>query len=148
MNDNGIIYKILRRREARRLWSDERTFDSSAIADMAFLLLIFFIVTSSFILRQGIFLTLPSKIAGAVSMKPEQVLEVVPENKGFVVDGTPMDRAAFKKRVAEHNKNQPKGVLLVRMKGDVKYDRLVDALSVARETGLKRISLKEAGGGR
>jgi len=148
MNDNGIIYKVLRRRHARRSWRDERTFDSSSIADMAFLLLIFFIVTSSFILRQGIFLTLPSKTAGAVMMKPDQVLEVVPENSGFIVDGRPMDRDAFKKRVTEHKEAQPKGVLIVRMKESVKYERLVDTLSVARETGLKRISLKDSGGGR
>ncbi len=148
MTDNGIIYKILRRREGRRNWRDSRTFDSSAIADMAFLLLIFFIVTSSFIMRQGIFLTLPSKRSGAVMMKPERILEVVPENRGFTLKGRTVDRETFKKIVVEHGKKFPKGVMIVRMKEKVKYDRLVDTLSVARETGLNKISLKEAGGGR
>ncbi len=148
MNDHGIIYKILRRRGEHRYWRDSRTFDSSAIADMAFLLLIFFIVTSSFVLRQGIFLTLPSKSTGAVMMKPDRVLEVVPENNGFTLNGKTVDRMTFKKKVEEHKKAQPKGVLIVRMKQSVKYDRLVDTLSVARETGLNKISLKDAGGGR
>ena len=85
MNDTRIIYKIIRRRAARQKELEAKPFDSSAIADLAFLLLIFFIVTSSFILRQGLFFSLPSRSSGSVRLDDKKIVEVVPGNDGLVL---------------------------------------------------------------
>ncbi|PKL37537.1 MAG: hypothetical protein CVV44_14405 [Spirochaetae bacterium HGW-Spirochaetae-1] len=148
MNDNAIIYKILRRREVRRPRPEERSFDSTSIADMSFLLLIFFIVTGSFVIRQGIFMTLPAKNAGSVKMDAAKIVEVRPENNGFLVDNAVLDRKNFKALIMKHRRAYPDGVMVVRMGDSVKYHRLVDTLSVARESGLQRFSLKEDKGGK
>jgi biopolymer transport protein ExbD len=148
MNDNAVIYKILRRREVRRHRLEERSFDSTSIADMSFLLLIFFIVTGSFVIRQGIFMTLPSANAGSVKVDPAKIVDVRPENSGFRVDEVLLDRKSFKAMIVKHRQAHPDGVMLVRMGDGVKYDRLVDTLSVARETGLQRFSLKDDKGGK
>ena len=38
-----------------------------------------------------------------------------------------------------------KSILVIHMKPDVRYERLIDTLSVARETGISKVSLKKAG---
>ncbi|MDY6967642.1 MAG: biopolymer transporter ExbD [Spirochaetota bacterium] len=143
MDNNKIILKILSRRQRQKRIQEERQFDSSSVGDLAFLLLIFFIVTSSFILRQGIFFSLPSKNASSVRMEAKQILEVYPKNNGFIYNKDLLDRYRFKEAVIEHKKKYPNSVLIIYMDTDVKYDRLVDTLSIAKETGTSRVSLKK-----
>ena len=142
MDSTKIIYKIIRRRTFKWQFKDAKPFDSSSIGDLAFLLLIFFIVTSSFILRQGIFLSLPSKSSGAIKLQENQIFEVYPENEGFVYEGKLIDRDSLKTFLSGQKEKQPDSVFVVYMKPDVLYDRLVDALSVASEVGMNRVSLK------
>jgi biopolymer transport protein ExbD len=144
MNKKNLIISILSRRKRLKIIKErkEESTDSSSIGDIAFLLLIFFIVTSSFILRQGIFLSLPSKNAAASKVKENLIVEVVPKNSGFIVDGEFLNRKIFKKKLQIERQKSKDIVLLVRMKDDVKYDRLIDALSVAKESGVERVSLK------
>ena len=144
MDKAAIIWKILRRREVVRRRREEKDFDSSSIGDMAFLLLIFFIVTGSFMLRQGIFFSLPSKTAGAIKLDRKEIFEVFPQDEGFLYNGVVINRDEFKEKLALHKINSPEGVLVIRMRKEVNYNRLVDTLSVAKETGLTRVSLKNA----
>jgi len=73
-------------------------------------------------------------------------VEVYPLNKGFRYDGEVLDREAFKKRLYKRTCKDRNCVMFIMMKRKVKYARLVDTLSVAREIGFKRISLKNAEG--
>lgn len=137
-----IIYNTIRRRVKSWRFREAKAFDSSAIGDLAFLLLIFFIVTSSFILRQGIFLSLPSNSSGAIKMEENQLFEVYPLNNNFEYDGDVIARRKFKSLLRDHTKKYPKGALVIYMDPDVKYSRLIDTLSVAKEVGQSRVSLK------
>jgi len=136
------FYYIYRKRKKRDNLTEEQTFDSSAMADMAFLLLIFFIVTSSFILRQGIFFSLPSKSAGA-AVSANKMLNLYPKNKGFILEGKSFQRGDLLTRLKEIKQESPNLILVINMTGQVKYERLIDALSLAKEVGLKKISLKD-----
>ena len=142
MHRDNIIWRILRRREILRREKEEKPFDTSSIGDMAFLLLIFFIVTSSFILRQGIFFSMPSKVSGSIRLDKKEIFEIYPRNDGFLYNGKIIDREEFKDKLTFHKKNTRQGVLMIKMKKDVKYERLVDTLSVAKETAVTKVSLK------
>lgn len=143
---NHIIIKILERRKRIKQTKADLTTDSSAIGDMAFLLLIFFIVTSSFILRQGIFLSLPSAQSSAIKMNKNRILEVYPENSGFTFNDRVIDREELSAVFSEQKEKFSDSVIIIRMKPKVRYERLVDTLSVARETGINRVSLKNITG--
>ena len=144
MDDTRIIYKILRRRALRKKELEAKHFDSTSIADLAFLLLIFFIVTSSFIIRQGLFFSLPSRSSGTVRVDENRIAEVFPIDSGFLYEEKVMQRDEFKSSLKKHRLKEPETILLIRMAPEIKYKRLVDAMSVARELGIERISLKNA----
>lgn len=116
-------------------------FEASSIGDLAFLLLIFFIVTSSFILRQGVFLSLPSDSA-SVKVDEKNLLSVYPETQGYTVEGKFLDREGLLAQIRERREQSRDTIMVIYMKPDVKYDRLVDTLSAAKEEKLKKISLK------
>lgn len=117
-------------------------FDTTPIADLSFNLLIFFIVTASFIIRQGVFLSLPSLSAGTVKVEPSQVIEIYPRDNGFIADGKALDRKALLQYLTVRKSQTKEAVSIIYMKPNIKYERLVDTLSAIRESGLSRISLK------
>lgn len=147
MNKRVLILQILKRCSRRKSSQEYKPFESSSIADLAFLLLIFFIVTGSFILRQGIFFSLPAPDAGAMRIESKLIMKLYPQNSGYLYNGSLMDREKIKDLLLKRKSVNPKTVLLIMMKKSVRYDRFVDALSMARETGIDRVSLKEIDGG-
>jgi len=143
MNKQYIITKIIRQREKQKQKLEQKGFDTSSIGDLAFLLLIFFIVTASFIVRQGIFFSLPSKNSRSIKIEKSQIIEVYPLNEGFLYNGKIIQRKELKNTLRNIIKQYAKPVVFIRMKPDVRYEKLVDMLSICRELGIKRISLKD-----
>jgi biopolymer transport protein ExbD len=144
MKDKSVILKYLsNRRKVRKGRMEFTLFESFSIGDLAFLLLIFFIVTSSFILREGIFFSLPSNSGSAVRVDSKQILDVYPENSGFRIDDKLMARDEALEAFSAHKKNVDDAVVIIHMKDGIIYDRFIDTLSLAKETGIGRVSIRE-----
>ena len=133
----GFAARYYRKKKTQQRILRDADVESSAISDLAFLLLIFFIVTSTFLLRQGIFLSLPSKEAKAKKIEPEKVFEITPTESSYIYEGKPIERQALLEALAVRKQNIDDATLLVKMGQELKYERLVDAISIAKETGLK-----------
>lgn len=136
------MYWLLCKQKPQQKQSRLIEFDTTPIADLSFNLLIFFIVTASFIIRQGVFLSLPSLSAGTVKVEAKQVIEIYPQNNGFIVEGKPLDRKQLLQYLSLKKSQINEPISIVYMKSDIKYERLVDTLSAIRESGLSKISLK------
>ena len=121
----------------------------SPLIDVVFILLIFFIVTSSFLLRQGLFLSLPSKSAGASKVETSQLLKITPTQEGFKLDEFDFTREEMLKELAERKAKANEDeelVALIFMNKEVRYDRLVDALSLVRESKIRKVSVRSIDG--
>ncbi len=136
------MYWLGRKNKPQQNQSRLIEFDTTPIADLSFNLLIFFIVTASFIMRQGVFLSLPSLSAGTVKVEPSQVIEIYPQDNGFIADGKTLGRKELLQYLTVRKMQTNEPVSIIYMKPTVKYERLVDTLSAIRESGLSRISLK------
>ncbi len=123
----------------------ERLPDATPMGDLSFLLFIFFIVTGSFILREGIYLSLPSKNAARVQVSEDRVMEVWPQGEGFLFGGTLLTRVEFLNEMKRQASKDGGKTLIVWMRDDVGYERMVDTLSVAREAGIGKVSLQNCG---
>ncbi len=133
----------------KRRWrvrpGEERFPDTTPLGDLSFLLFIFFIVTGSFLLREGIYLSLPSKNAAPVRVSEDTVIEVWPQNEGFLFGGKILPRVAFLDEMKRKASKESGKTLIVWMSDDVGYERMVDTLSVAREAGIGKVSLQNCG---
>lgn len=116
--------------------------DLSSVADVAFLLLIFFIVTSSFAINEGILLNLPSKESSAIKVDREDIVDIYPQAEGFKVENEFYDRKQLGEMLVKGYADNPDLVAIIHMVSPVKYERLVDSLSVIKESGLPRVSVK------
>ena len=137
------MFYFIRRKKILSREKNEVQFDTTAIADLSFNLLIFFIVTASFMLRQGIFLSLPSADSASVKIEEKQIFDIYPDNNGYVAGDAFMTRADVMGLLKSRNETVKDVVAVIHMKPEVKYDRLVDSLSLVRESGVAKVSLKD-----
>ncbi len=145
MNKKNKIWLSLfyLRRSRHRQSRAASFFEASSIGDLAFLLLIYFIVTSSFLLRQGIFLSLPAKSTGSIKVEKDRLVHIHPQSQGFSWEGKNISRQKLLQFLKEKNNLNKDTIAVVYMQDALPYERLVDSLSVVRESGIKKISLNQ-----
>lgn len=113
------------------------------MADLAFLLLIFFIVTSTFVVSKGLFLSLPSEDAKTTKKKDLQSFDVFPLEEGYELSGKKMSKASITKTLKSAQKKTDHVLLVIKMRKNIAYGRMVECLGIAKELGVK-VSLKNA----
>ncbi len=115
----------------------------STISDIAFLLIIFFMVTSSFIAAEGFHLILPDSSKRPVITSRDRVLILTVKKTGEVFsDNRKMKNeeiSGYLERV--FLKNRKKSVLL-QTEEMAPYGRVVEIIEMVKSTGFTALSLK------
>ncbi len=111
----------------------------ASLVDMLFLLLIFFVVTSTFVEQPSISLDLPTAKHSDTAKLEDLVVTI--DRKGMLyLKARPVTelelREAFSKAITERKDT----ILILKADGDVSYGRVVTVMDIARGTGLKRIT--------
>ena len=120
----------------------------SSTSDVAFLLLIFFIVTTIFAAEQGLTLVLPGKQkekTDVVKVKESNIATLfVHADNSVNLDGKPIVLNHIKQAIEDRIFSNPKLVVLLKIHPDADYGMMVaclDELKLARAT---KVSLKTA----
>jgi biopolymer transport protein ExbD len=133
---------ILKRRKSEEIKASHDPLDTSAIGDIAFLLLIFFIVTSSFLLRQGLLFALPSKTASAQIVSEKSLLLVSPIEKKFEFRKHLYTEGNLKKALAAESKKIDEPIIIIVMNGDTAFEGFIKVLSIAQELKIGKVSIR------
>ncbi|UCG51994.1 MAG: biopolymer transporter ExbD [Candidatus Latescibacterota bacterium] len=116
---------------------------SGAMSDIAFLLLIFFLVTTIFALEQGIPLVLPGKESRNVKVKRDNILIVQAHANGsIVVDKEVVSLRGLKPMIERRLAENEKLVVVIETHPDSEYGLMIDILDELRLADARRISLK------
>ena len=121
-------------------------FQAASMSDIAFLLLVFFIVTTIFALEEGIPLVLPARSSEVAKVKQKNILEikafpdgsVVSENVNIGLQGV---RPMVERKLAENDKL----IVVIITHPDAEYGLMVDLLDEIKLANCRRISLKSMG---
>lgn len=120
---------------------------TSSLADIAFLLLIFFLVTTVFDEEKGLQLTLPDPTTLEVS--PDNLLHVLTRADGIVEvrvgaspDGALMSTRELGRIWRDAVADRPGLIAAVHVEPDASYSRMVDVLDELQSAGARRISLQ------
>jgi len=135
---------IMRKRKKESI--GELRMDSTA--DVAFLLLIFFIVTTIFAAEQGLTLVLPGKQKqqdDTVKVKQSNIATIyVDETNSITIDGKPVVVNQIKNAIEARLMANPKLVVLLKIHPDADYGRMVACLDELRLANATKVSLKTA----
>ena len=125
----------------------------ASLADLAFLLLIFFIATTTFAVEFGLPLVLPSARSGAaVEVRPSQVFRIQGRaDQTVTVDGVlvPVSSIAdlLRKRNAERGaRGEEELVVLIETHPRAAYQLMVEILDQVRQANSRKVSLQLLGG--
>jgi biopolymer transport protein ExbD len=118
--------------------ADEAEVNITPLLDIVFILLIFFIVTSTFLDEEGIEIATPQENEQEELTRPPPTLVLSVRSDGFVmVDNIRMiDPRSVKPVVEAFTAEEPRGVVLLNAAPDAEIDATVMVLDQARQAGV------------
>jgi biopolymer transport protein ExbD len=111
------------------------------LIDMVFQLIIFFMLSSSFIMQPGIKIKLP-KAETTETIKEREIFVDISENGTIFYNGKAVSLVKLKSIFEEEIKNNGNEIILV-IKGDkdTKHGIVVSVMDLARKCGIERIAI-------
>ena len=128
----------MRRRRAREREASE--VNLTPMLDVVFIMLIFFIVTASFVKEAGIDVTRPPA-ATAERKERGNILVAITANDQIWIDRRPVDPRAIRPNLERLHAENPQGSVVIQADKDSKNGLLVQVMDAARLAGIESVSL-------
>ncbi len=119
-------------------------FSQSSLTDIVLLLLIFFLLTSSFVTNFGIRVEVP-KAESSAETNQQYISVAVTKEGEFYVDGDLTARGSLATAIRTARNNKPQGTVVLRADKDAKVDDAVRVMNVSKALNLKIIMATEQG---
>lgn len=107
-------------------------FNMSSMSDLVFLLLIFFMLTSTLVAPNAVKLLLPSSNSKTMA-KPATVTVYIDSDLTYYVDGTPVDDNTMVDGLANVLRNEFESSVVVRAEKSVEIQALVNVIDAVNE---------------
>jgi len=122
---------------------DENEINLTPMLDVVFIMLIFFIVTASFVKEAGLDVNRPD--APVTETKPEDanILVAIDANDDIWIDRRLIDPRAVKANIARLHAENPKGSVVIQPNRRSTNKMLVTVMDAARDAGVDNISLAD-----
>ena len=130
----------MRRRRSSRL-DDESEVDLTPMLDVVFIMLIFFIVTASFIKEVGIDLNKPEGGANKTVEENKNIFIEISNDGVIKVDRRIVDIRAVRPNIERLHAERPDGAVVIAPQGASFNGILVEVMDQARLAGVENISL-------
>ena len=119
---------------------EESDINLTPMLDVVFIMLIFFIVTATFIKQAGIDVARPEAETG-IQKATVSVLVAIGPNGDIWIDKRKVDGAAVRAHIERLHAENPKGGLVIQSDRHAKYEHLKTVLSAARAAGMTQIAV-------
>lgn len=119
---------------------DEADIDITPMLDVVFIMLIFFIVTSTFIKESGIDVNRP-QAATAVKKSKANILIAINENNEIWIDRRQIDIRAVRPNIERLHAENPQGSVVIQADKESKTDTLIQVMDASRQAGVYNISI-------
>ena len=120
--------------------SDEEQINLTPMLDVVFIMLIFFIVTASFVKEAGIDVNRPSA-ATAERKEKGNILVAISANNQIWIDRRQVDPRALRANIERMHAENPNGAVVIQADEESKNKLLVLVMDAARMAGVKNVSI-------
>ncbi len=118
-------------------------FSHSSLTDIVMLLLIFFLLTSSFVTNFGIKVEIPNSEAGAPPETKLVEVAITKDGKFYVMGRETRDTQTMRDRIREEHTKNPTATLVVRADKEADIQKLVDVLTMGQSLQMKSLIATE-----
>ncbi|MAZ89081.1 MAG: biopolymer transporter ExbD [Cellvibrionaceae bacterium] len=119
---------------------EQNAIDLTPMLDVVFIMLIFFIVTATFIKEAGIEITRPEATT-ALLKKNANILIAVSSNNEVWIDKARIDIRAVKGSIERLHAENPKGAVVIQADDESNIETLTKVAEAAREAGVLDVSV-------
>lgn len=130
----------MRNRHSRRQSGGIAEINMTPLIDMVFILLIFFIVTTSFVKETGVEINRPSAQT-AVESERANILIAIRANDEIWIDNRQVDRRAVRANVERLYAENPEGSVIILADEEAKTGILIEVMDQARLAGVANVSI-------
>lgn len=124
----------------RRMHKTFLSLDVTPMADIVFLLLIFFMLSSTFVSQPGIKIKLPKSKAREVQAEKRLILSITKDNKIYV-NNKKVLKNELEKELRLQLASRSDKVIIIRADADVTHGFVVEALDAARSAGADKLAI-------
>ncbi len=117
-------------------------FSQSSLTDIVLLLLIFFLLTSSFVSNFGIKVNVPKAETGDPKVS-QQLVVTVTKDKQFYVSGNLVSQGMLASAIRDEYQKNPNRTLVLRADKDARVDDAVQVMNIAQALNLKIVMATE-----
>ena len=128
----------MRRKRERK--KSESEVNLTPMLDVVFIMLIFFIVTASFVKESGIEISRPGA-STAVRKERGNILIAITANDQIWMNRRQVDPRALRANIERMHAENPQGSVVVQADKNAKTGLLVQVMDAARSAGVKEVSL-------
>jgi biopolymer transport protein ExbD len=119
---------------------DEAEVNLTPMLDVVFIMLIFFIVTASFVKESGIDVNRPSAVT-AERKEKGNILVAISEDNQIWIDRRQVDPRALRANIERMHAENPNGAVVIQADVESKNGLLVLVMDAARQAGVKSVSI-------
>jgi len=124
----------------RRPRSISTRLDATPMADTVFLLLIFFMLSTSFVIQPGIQVRLPKAVTSEIQLRKDLVLTITAENILFLNE-QPITLEELGEALQTAFAQRKDRVLIIKADQEVKHGLVVYAMDIAKLNGADRLAI-------
>lgn len=128
--------RVIRRSESE----EDQGMDITPLIDIVFIMLIFFIVTASFVKESGVEIDRP-KADTAVMQSQGSILIGITEADEVWINHQPVDVRSVHAHVMRLQAENPQGGVVIQADRDSRNDMLVQVMDQIRQAGVEKIAL-------
>jgi biopolymer transport protein ExbD len=121
----------------RNLHIKDAQLDMVPLINCVFLLLIFFLLTSSFIFQPGIKINLPKAVTSEVIRENTIVITITSDNR-FYLNETPVTLLELKSKLEKASTVEP---VLIKADRDVILSKVVNIWDFCRDLGIRQVNI-------
>jgi len=115
----------------------------SSMSDIAFLLIIFFLVTSIFLIKDGLQISMPDKNGAPVYMAADKILTVeLRRDSNLYIKDKQMNIGEIKSELVKWNSEKPDGAILLKISGELPYEKAITLIDTVKSSGESRFSVR------
>ena len=115
---------------------------TSSMADIAFLLIVFFMLTAVFATTEGLQFQYPEDDPTQLDVQPEEAIHIKIMGEGnYVVDKTPMSEAELGGYVQAKMEQSPEKPVIIQTAAEVPYFVMIDIFDLLKYLEVENISI-------
>ena len=133
----------MRRKQTLQINDDDSDLDMTPMLDIVFIMLIFFVVTTSFVKESGIDINRPSAETAEVK-EHGNILVAINEAGQIWIDKRMVDIRAVRANIERLHAENPQGTVVIQSDADATTGILVKVMDQIRLAGVKNVSIAAA----